>query len=182
VDDVARAAALALSAVFAVAAVAKVLHHGATVRSFGALGLPVPGVLSIAVPVVEAALAVSLLTWPAVGAWASIALLVAFTAVLARAVARGVDAPCACFGSARGSGDGGESVSSVELVRNAMLAALAVIASGASAGVGGGGVLVRWPSLPALVMVSVAVCVGRVVLALLELRRHGRVWPEVPSP
>lgn len=172
-DDVARAAAVVLAAVFAMAAVAKLRRPAATSSSFAALGLPQPGMLAYAVPVVEVVLAVALIDAPAPAAWAAIVLLAAFTAVLARAIAKGTGAPCACFGSARRAT---EPVSSVELVRNAMLAALAVVATGAPAGE------VGVPSLPALVIVTVAVAAGRLVLGLVDLRRHGgRIWPGVPS-
>lgn len=173
VDDVARAAALVLAAVFAVAAVAKLRQPTATSSSFAALGLPAAGLLAYAVPAVEAALAVALVVAPAPAAWAGLVLLAVFTLVLARAIARGTDAPCACFGSARRAR---EPVSGVELVRNAMLAALAIVATGAPTGDTG------VPSLPALVIVTLAVAAGRLVLGLVDLRRHGgRIWPGVPS-
>lgn len=171
-DDVARAAAIVLAAVFAVAAVAKLRQPVSTARSFAALGLPAPAVLAYAVPAVEAGLAVALVAVPRAAAWVAIVLLAAFTAVLARSITKGTGAPCACFGSARRAS---EPVSGVELVRNAMLAALAVIATGAPAGAA----LV--PPLPALVVVTLLVAAGRVVLALADLRRHGgRIWPGVP--
>jgi len=173
VDDVARAAAIVLAAVFAVAALAKLRRPAATASSFAALGLPLPGALAYAVPAVEALLAVALVAAPAPAAWAAVVLLVAFTAVLARALARGTGVPCACFGSARRAT---EPVSGAELVRNAMLAALAIVATGAPAGDSG------VPSLSALVIVTVAVAAGRLVLGLVDLRRHGgRIWPGVPS-
>ena len=172
-DDVARAAAIVLAAVFAVAAVAKLRQPATTTSSFAALGLPSPSVLTYAVPAVEAVLAVALVIAPAPAAWAAVVLLAAFTVVLARAIAKGTGAPCACFGSARRAT---EPVSGVELVRNAMLAALAIVATGAPAGDTG------VPSLPALVIVTVAVAAGRLVLGLVDLRRHGgRIWPGVPS-
>jgi uncharacterized membrane protein YphA (DoxX/SURF4 family) len=159
--------------VFAVAAVAKLRQPASAARSFAALGLPASGVLAYAVPAAEAGLAVALVAAPRAAAWAAIALLAAFTAVLARAVIKGTGAPCACFGSARRAS---EPVSGVELVRNAMLAALAVVATGAPAGAA------SVPTLPALVVVTLLVAAGRVVLALVDLRRHGgSIWPGVPS-
>ena len=169
-DDVASAAAIVLAVLFAYAGIAKLLHPAETAASFAALELPASGALARVVPLVEIGLAALLVTAPAIGGSTGAVLLVAFTVVLLRAIARGVAAPCSCFGSSRR-----EPVSSVEVVRNAMLAALAVIATAASGAAG-------WPGLPALVIVTVGVALARVVLAVLELRRGGgRLWPSVPG-
>lgn len=169
VDDVARASALVLAAVFGAAAVAKAARPRTTRESLSALGLPVPAILAIAVPAVEGLLAVVLVLAPKPAARVSLVVLALFTAFLWRAVARGTAAPCACFGSSRS-----EPVSSTEIVRNALLLALAVVAEGAPSP--------GWPGLPALVVVTLATAMGRVLLALLDLRRRtGSLWPGVPS-
>ncbi|MDH4148238.1 MAG: methylamine utilization protein MauE [Acidimicrobiia bacterium] len=112
--------ATTLAAVFATAAVTKLADRPATARLFRALGLRRTYPLALAVPVVEGAVAVGLLTVPAAGAVAAIALLAAFSAFLADRLRRGFDTPCACFGSASARPLGPR-----HLVRNAMLAALA---------------------------------------------------------
>jgi hypothetical protein len=71
----------------------------------------------------------------------ALAVLAAFTTFLARAVRDGVAAPCNCFGST-----GGAAVSAVELVRNLLLAAVAVVALTADG-----------PRRPSLVAVGAAV-------------------------
>ena len=167
--EVGAAAALVLACVFAIASFSKLIRPAATAASFAALRLPRPRELAVTVPVVEAVLALSLVVVPEFAGWVAVALLAAFSAVLARAVVTRSSAPCACFGSS-----GSEPVSSTELVRNVLLAALAVIASGRAGGV--------VPSLPALVLTTTAFALGRVALGLLDLRRHvGNVW-STPLP
>ncbi|MEA3075463.1 MAG: hypothetical protein QOF60_371 [Actinomycetota bacterium] len=165
------AAALVLAAVFVWAAVAKVRGRDATVASFRGLGLPGPGVLAVVVPVVEIGLAVGLVVMPSVAGWLALALLAAFTVVIGRAIARGVEVGCACFGSAAND----RPVSPLEVVRNAGLAALAVVATGAT-----GDAL--WPALPAMVVVTVVVALGRVGLAMAELRMTGGHVFSTPLP
>lgn len=164
------AAALVLAAVFVWAAVAKVRARTTTVTSFRGLGLPAPDALAIAVPMVEVGLAIGLVVRPSAAAWCALGLLVAFTAVIATAIARGVEVGCACFGS---SAD--RQVSTIEVVRNAGLAGLAVVATGAH-----GDAL--WPPLPALVIVTVVVALGRVALAMAELRHAGGHVFSTPLP
>lgn len=161
-DDVGQAAALALAAVLALAAWSKARDLAGTAASFRGLRLPAPALLAIAVPAVEALTAAALVVRPALAAWVALALLVAFTVVIGRAMARGDDVPCACFGSGAtrpvGAGD---------LVRNAGLASLAVLASGAGSG------SALWPSSTAAVAVAAAVSVGAAALGLL---RPGNRW------
>jgi len=143
-------AALSLAGVLAVAGVAKLRDRTGTVGSFRALGLP-PG-LATAVPVVELAVALGLVVVPSWSAAVALALLAAFTTFLARAVRDGVVAPCNCFGRA-----GSAPVSSVDLVRNLLLAGVAVVALTASEP--------RRPSLGAVAVAVVAVAGGRFALA-----------------
>ncbi|MBW3651315.1 MAG: hypothetical protein KY458_12185 [Actinobacteria bacterium] len=127
--DAGRLAALALAGLLGWAAVAKLRRRPATIASFQDLRLPAPSVLAVVVPVVEAFVAAALVLRPRLGGWPALLLLAAFSIVIVRAVAAGAEAPCACFGS------GGERpVSTRELVRNAVLAALAVLATGAGPG------------------------------------------------
>jgi len=127
--DLARVAAMVLAGVFAWAGVAKLWNRQATSRSFAGLGLPAPASLALVVPATELGVASALVAVPPLGAWAALALLVVFTVVIIRALATGVTVPCACFGSARSA----RAVSSVDVVRNACLAAAAVLAAGVPA-------------------------------------------------
>lgn len=154
--DVAAASALVLAAVFVWAAVAKLRERRATVTSFRELRLPCPEVLAVAVPIAEVLLAVALVAAPTQASLVALALVLVFSFVIGRAVAGGWGARCACFGG--GAGD--RPVSVLELVRNAALGALAIVASGAGAG------SALWPSLPALVVVAVVVFAGRLALAV----------------
>lgn len=162
--DVGGAAALVLAVVFGWAAVAKFRTPAETTASFHGLGLPAASALAKVVPVVELGVAAGLVVAPALVAWPALALVLAFSVVIARAVAAGSTVSCACFGTA--PIDDAQPVSVVELVRNAGLGALAIVASGASAG------RVR-TSLPALVIVSVLVALSRVGFAAVDLRRMG---------
>lgn len=128
-EAVGRAATVILVGVFAWAAVAKLRRRPATMASFRDLRLPAPGILAVAVPVVEALVAGLLVAHPPVGGALALALLAAFSIVIVRAVAAGAEVPCACFGSTTE-----RPVSTRELMRNGVLAALAVLATGAGPG------------------------------------------------
>ncbi len=128
-EAVGRAAAVILAGVFALAAFAKLRRRPATTASFRDLRLPAPATLAVAVPVVEALVAALLVAQPRVGAALALALLAGFSMVIVRAVAAGAEVPCACFGST-----GQRPVSTRELMRNGVLAALAVLATGAGPG------------------------------------------------
>ncbi len=156
--DLARACALVLAALFGWAAVAKMAAHRATVAAFAGLGLPAPGLLAVAVPAVELAVAAGLAWWPAGAGWIAVALLAAFTAVIVRAKAAGVSTGCACFGAPSTS----EPVSAADLVRNGALAAAAVLATGAGR--------TGWPGLPALVTVVAVFAAAAGGLRLLHRR------------
>ena len=163
-DGTEFAAAVVLAAVFALAGAAKLRRPSVTARSFADLGLPAPGQLAIAVPVVELALAVGLVVVPPVAAALALLLLVAFTAVLVSAIRSGKQVGCGCLGSTRN-----DPVSAVEIVRNGMLAAAAVVAMGTPG-----------PSAPGLgdvIAVTTATVVALVVLALADIHRTtGRIW------
>ena len=155
------AAAVVLAALFLRASAAKLARPDQAVRSFTALGLPAAATLARAVPAVELALAVALLAAPRVGGGGALALLAAFSAVLARAVRAGATTPCACFGTAAT-----DPVSALDIVRNGFLAMLAIAAMAATRPVvpGPGGAL----------GVAAAVAGGFGVLAVARRRRRGR--------
>src|SRR5688500_9193333 len=115
------AAALALAAVFTWAGVAKLANAASTKAGFRELGLP--AVAATVVPIVELALAAVLIVIPAWGAVFALALLTGFATFLALVIRSGVRAGCTCFGSVRRA-----PVSWRALVRNAALAALAMVA------------------------------------------------------
>lgn len=121
---------VALSVMLAISGVAKLRDRASTVDAIRALRLSpwlVSAGVAILLPLVELALAVSLLaTWGSVLVISSVAaliLMLAYTVVIGRAL--GFDEPvrCGCFGSL-GSGD----VDRATLVRNILLTALAALA------------------------------------------------------
>jgi hypothetical protein len=118
--------AVASALVWALAAIGKLTHRGETESAFAGLRLPASPALAVVVPVVELAVAGLLLWRPQVGGAVAVALLAVFTAVIVRALARGVQTGCGCFGSRRPSPLG-----PADVVRNALLAAFAVLATGA---------------------------------------------------
>jgi peroxiredoxin len=94
---------LALSAVFAVAAVAKLFDRPGTVASLASFGVPprACGLVSLALPALELAIALTLIPL-ASAAWAALAaalLLAAFSVAVVRVLARGEQVDCNCFGS-----------------------------------------------------------------------------------
>ena len=174
-NDLGGAAALVLAGVFAWAAVAKLRTPTETTQSFHGLDLPAAASLARLVPVVELAVAAGLVVAPALVAWPALAIVVAFSLVLVRAVAAGATVSCNCFGASAGTGTDARPVSAIELVRNAGLGALAIVATGAAAGT-------LRTSLPALVVVSVLVALARVGFAAVDLRRVGGHVFTTPLP
>jgi uncharacterized membrane protein YphA (DoxX/SURF4 family) len=160
------ACALVLAAVLVWAGAAKLARPATTAASFEALGVPAPRALARAVPVAELALSAALLAAPRPGAAASLAVLAAFTAVLARALARGTTAGCACFGS-----PSAEPVSASDLVRNGLLAALALTALAAPP---------TDPSLPSPAAATVVLVATAAGAALVRVSR-GRRRPGGPA-
>lgn len=151
------ACAVVLAAVFVRAGVAKAVRAEQTSAGFAALGVPAPSITSRAVPAVELVLAAALLAVPRAAGVAALALLAAFTVVLAAAVRRGVTAGCNCFGAARV-----DPVSGVDLLRNGLLASLAV-----------GALLAPGPRAPgpaALAAVAAAVAGGALLLRIARVR------------
>jgi hypothetical protein len=168
VNEVLYAMALALAAVFAWAGAAKAVAPQRTKRTFAGLGLP--AWLATIVPVVELALGAGLVVAPAVVAWAALAMLAAFTTLLARVVARGESVACGCFGSARP-----EPVSFVDLVRNGLLIV-------AAAAVGLGATTADAPGLAAVITASGLAAVALLVVALADLKRRTGTIVRVELP
>jgi uncharacterized membrane protein YphA (DoxX/SURF4 family) len=111
-----------LALVLAASAGAKLATRSATGDSFATLGLPAPRALATLVPLVELLTAVALVAVPRIGGVVALVLLAAFSVFLARRIAQGSEAPCACFGQTRR-----RPVSPADLARNAVLAALAAV-------------------------------------------------------
>jgi hypothetical protein len=171
--EIGTGAAWLLAGVFVWAAVAKLRAPARTTASFEALELPMARSLALGVPIVELAVAALLIVAPPVGGAAAIALLAAFTALLARQVRAGSKVACGCFGSA-----GAEPVSAADLARNATLLLAAITAQWGATGI---------PSLPAVLAVGAATAIAAMVHGLVRLKLQlGVVWdntlPGEPVP
>ena len=157
------ACAVALGAVFVGAGAAKAARPAETAAGFRALGLPAPPALARLVPLSELGAAAILLAAPRAGGAAALLLLGGFSVFLGRALRRGLTAPCNCFGAVRA-----EAVSTLDLVRNLGLAALA-----AAALLAGRPVV---PSVPAAAVAVAAVGAGVLVLRAVRARVTRRSW------
>ena len=113
-----------LAVIFVVAAVAKFRDPAATRRSMSDFGLPNAGLLAVAVPGTEMATAGLLVVDPRTGGPCAVALLVAFTTLIAGRLLAGHRESCGCFGIWRV-----QPLSWRDLVRNASLIALGVAAA-----------------------------------------------------
>lgn len=116
------AAAVALAAIFAIAAVAKLRDLSATERDFVGLGLPRASFFARFVPLAELSIVALLLIVPPAGAIAALVSLAFFTTFLIGRLRAGVRAPCACFGSSRA-----QPISVRDVVRNLLLMGLAIV-------------------------------------------------------
>lgn len=150
-----------LAAVFVRAGAAKLARPTQAATSFVALGVPAAVTAARAVPAAELVVAVALLAVPRAGAIGALALLLPFTAVLTRAVRAGSQAPCNCLGRART-----DPVSAVDVVRNVLLLALALVAVSARAPV--------VPGAPAVVAAVVAAAGAVGLLSTLRTRERYR--------
>ncbi|MDQ4097328.1 MAG: DoxX family membrane protein [Actinomycetota bacterium] len=147
-----------LAVLFVAAAAGKLARPATTAAAFGALRIPRPDLAARAVPLVELVLAVLLVSEPGVGGATALAVLVGFTVVLGRALRAGIRAPCRCFGGVREV-----PLSGADVLRNAMLAVLAVAALGAGEP--------RVPSAGAFGLVGAVVGLGAAALGLARGRR-----------
>jgi hypothetical protein len=117
-------ARLVLGAVFAVAAIGKLVGRSRTAETLAEFGVPesIRRPIAIALPLAELAIAAALLP-AATAAWGALAaalLLAAFTAAVARTLLQGREVDCNCFGSL-----GPSRISRWILVRNVLLLVLA---------------------------------------------------------
>jgi hypothetical protein len=128
--SLALAARVVLAVVLAGSAIAKLRSRAVVARQMGSLvGERYASMIAPALPVTELVVAIVLVGWwsPAPGVVALV-LLAAFTVVLVRAQARHL--PCLCFGAARLDAP----VGPASVLRNGVLAGLAVFAIGRPAG------------------------------------------------
>jgi Methylamine utilisation protein MauE len=128
--SLALAARVVLAIVLAASAIAKLRSRATVERQMGSLvGERYAPMIAPALPVAELVVAIVLVGWwsPAPGVVALV-LLAAFTVVLVRAQARHV--PCLCFGAARLD----VPVGPASVLRNGVLAGLAVFAIGRPSG------------------------------------------------
>jgi len=149
--SLALAARIVLAAALAVSAIAKVRTRAGVRDQIGELvGERLAPVIGPGLPLVELAVAIALVAWwsPVPGVVA-LALLAAFTVVLVRAQARHV--PCLCFGAARVDA----AVGPASVVRNGVLAGLAVLAIGAPSGARAGAAIAVTAVLGAITAVVV---------------------------
>jgi uncharacterized membrane protein YphA (DoxX/SURF4 family) len=116
--------AAVLAVIFVVAAVAKFRDPAATRRSMSDFGLPNAGLLAVAVPGTEMVTAALLVVDPRTGGPCAVALLVAFTTLIAGRLLAGHRESCGCFGTWRV-----RPLSWRDLVRNASLITLGVAAA-----------------------------------------------------
>ena len=119
-----RLLGVALAVVFAVASITKLRDPAGTRRSLSTMGLPAPRVLAIAIPVVEILTGLLLVIDPRTGGPCAVALLVAFSTLIAGRLLAGQRQGCGCFGTWT-TGD----LSWRDLARNTALAAAAVVAT-----------------------------------------------------
>jgi hypothetical protein len=121
VDVLGVVAAVALGAVFVTAGAAKLVLGAAWPAQARAMGAPMP--FATVVPGVELVVGATLITRIAMPlpALAAIALLVAFSILIARQLVEGRHPPCACFGAWSH-----RPLSGAHLVRNAAMIVVAI--------------------------------------------------------
>jgi hypothetical protein len=148
---VALAARVVLAAVLLIAAFAKLRRPSATrAQTVALIGARSGSAIAAVLPLVELAIAVALVVWatPVPGVVAA-ALLLAFTGVLLRAQVRRL--PCPCFGSPSRAAPVGPAA----VVRNAVLIAYAVLATGSPADASTGGALIGIAVLGAIAAAAI---------------------------
>ncbi len=169
VTALAPVASLVVAGVLALAGLAKTIGRQTTVAEFTSLGLPHPGVLARIVPPAELALAGLVLVRPGVGGPLAAVALLAFTAVLARALRSGRSVSCGCLGPLSR-----RPVSGATLARNGVLVGLALVAAASPARSGWSPIL---PDVEVVLATGPALLVVALGAQLLVLRAQiGRIW------
>ena len=152
------AAALLLAAIFAWAAVSKLVDRNTVVADFGDMGLPVPALMLALVVGAEFATTALLVAQPVAGAVVALLLLGAFSMMLVSIVRSGRQVRCGCFGA-----NHREPVSMLEVVRNAGLGVIALLALTADQAAG--------ITLPAVMVVTLTALLLLVAVSLVGLSR-----------
>ena len=184
-DGVLLASRLALAVVLVAAAVAKLADREGARRSLGGFGVPagVVPALALGLPLAELLLAAGLIAsstaW--VAAVGATILLAAFTLAVGRALARGTESDCHCFGRLSA-----EPIGPRLLARNGVLLALAGLVAVTGRDDAGTSATAWLSEVPT--GTAVAVVVGAVLGAGLAvnfafllglLRQNGRLWAEL---
>lgn len=171
-------ARVALGAVFAVAAIGKLVDRDGSreaAERFG-VGTRVAGPFTIGLPVVELGIAIGLIL-TATFAWAAVAaaaLLVMFSVALVRAIARGDHFDCHCLGAA-----GSAHVGPAALVRNLGLLAVAGFVAVAGSHTGGESVLSAAADLGAVAIVLGIAMIIHGAFSWQLLKQNGRLLERV---
>lgn len=121
---VARLAAVLLALVFMIAAVSKFRDPDATRRTLRDFGLPNPRLLAVVLPITEGATAMLLVVSPRTGGPCAVALLAAFTTLIAGRLMAGHRDACGCFGAWSR-----KPLSWRDIVRNLVLTGLGVVST-----------------------------------------------------
>jgi hypothetical protein len=158
-DGLAYLASIGLALVFAYSAAAKFRDGHATRRAMNAVGMRGGGVTARALPVIEAAIALTLLVRPNAGGFAAIVLLSVFTVFIAYLLLRKIDVSCGCFGA-----NATKTVSSTDVIRNVMLMAVAAIATTTATPTAAG--------LEEVIAATTAAAIGVVILVAVGTRRE----------
>jgi hypothetical protein len=146
-------ARITLAAAFGLSAASKAAHPAAFAEGLKEFGVPRSRAVALALPLVEAGLAVLLVTvrdtaWPA---FLAIAVLAVFTGAVVANLVGGHPAPCPCFGP---PGDGARPVSAATVARNGYFVALAVLGTGSTTSASGPATLVGAVLLGAVTLVA----------------------------
>jgi peroxiredoxin len=177
VDAVALVARVILAGVLAAAGAAKLRDLPGSRQAMEGFGVPTPlaPAAGIALPIVEIALAVMLVTTSLVteGAALSLGLLLAMSAALARLLLRGESPECHCFGAVHS-----QPVGPGTLARSGALALAAAFVAvyGAGSAIGTVGPFGAEALVPLLAGIAAAI-VGRP-----RERRHAPLFPDAPPP
>jgi peroxiredoxin/uncharacterized membrane protein YphA (DoxX/SURF4 family) len=159
-----------LAVVFLTAGVGKLLDLAGSRQAMRDFGLPdrAAAIAGVLLPIAEMATGVALIFVPTarLGALAALLLLVAFIVGIARAMARGEEPDCHCFGQIHSAPAG-----PLTLVRNAVLAAFAAVI----VAYGSGPALDAWVkarSASELVAIGASLCAVAALAYALTLRRE----------
>jgi peroxiredoxin/uncharacterized membrane protein YphA (DoxX/SURF4 family) len=162
---------LIVAAVFAVAAVGKLLDLAGSRQAMRDFGVPsrLAGPFGLLLPLAEAAAAAALVIRPSAqwGALVALLLLLAFIAGIGNALRQGVTPDCHCFGQIQSAPAGRET-----LVRNALLAAMSIVVLGW----GPGPAVDTWFGARSTAeLVAIATAAAAVVAVALALRLRQRM-------